>query len=319
MKPSLDVLLLLALPASGKSEIRRYLDHLDPEQRRADLGIATPLQLDDFPYVHMMRRISQEMRRIGEEPAFFADDTSIFGEPRDWLTLVHLLNEDYRRIGVEASRSVEPGRRLLERFEKARRLAGCPPPFAGLDDAARRRLEAAIDEEAAPLVATIPQPDGEFTVIIEMARGGPGGAEPPLPSPLGYRHSLAVLAPEILSRSVALYIWVTPEESRRRNRQRARPGREGDASILYHGVPEPVMQAEYGTDDMAWLLEESGRPDTIRIRADGQACYLPTTRFDNRDDFTSFLREEPSDWPASRLEDLHRRLVAAVDRLADGS
>ena len=39
MHDTLDVLLLLALPASGKSELRRYLAHLDPEIAAADFGL----------------------------------------------------------------------------------------------------------------------------------------------------------------------------------------------------------------------------------------------------------------------------------------
>src|SRR5438445_6161715 len=54
MSEILDVLLLLALPASGKSEVRRYLASLSPEQCRGDFHLGPTVQLDDYPYVHMM-------------------------------------------------------------------------------------------------------------------------------------------------------------------------------------------------------------------------------------------------------------------------
>src|SRR3989442_12693534 len=63
MSRILDVLLLLALPASGKSEVRRYLASLTPEQCRSDFHMGPTVQLDDYPYVHMMRRVSPELRK----------------------------------------------------------------------------------------------------------------------------------------------------------------------------------------------------------------------------------------------------------------
>ena len=70
MAEILDVLLLLALPASGKSEVRRYFASLTPEQCRNDFHMGPTVQLDDYPYVHMMRRVSQELRKSGGAAAF---------------------------------------------------------------------------------------------------------------------------------------------------------------------------------------------------------------------------------------------------------
>jgi hypothetical protein len=155
-----------------------------------------------------------------------------------------------------------------------------------------------------------PTPPGS-TIVIEFARGGPAGADLPLPDPHGYRYSLERLAPEILERAAILYVWVTPAESRRRNRERTIPGPEGDGSILHHGTPETVMEHDYGTDDFGWLLEESGRPDTVVVAAHGRRYELPATRFDNRVDSTSFLRSDPEEWPREQVADLHRRLSQA--------
>src|SRR5262249_51797962 len=68
----IDVLLLFALPAAGKSEVRRYLASLNPQQRRDELHLGPTVQLDDYPYVHMMRRVSQELRKRGADGIFFA-------------------------------------------------------------------------------------------------------------------------------------------------------------------------------------------------------------------------------------------------------
>ena len=75
MRPSTrTTLLILALPASGKSELRRYLASLDIEVSAAELGVGPIVQLDDYPYVHLMRRISQTLRSLDGRSVFFASD-----------------------------------------------------------------------------------------------------------------------------------------------------------------------------------------------------------------------------------------------------
>ena len=85
----LDVLLLLALPASGKSEVRRYLASLSPEQCRNDMHLGPTVQLDDYPYVHMMRRVSQELRKAGEGGVFF-DSDDLMQVKYEMLRQVHI-------------------------------------------------------------------------------------------------------------------------------------------------------------------------------------------------------------------------------------
>ena len=53
-----DVVLLNALPASGKSELRKFMNENDPEQMVNDFHIGKNLQLDDFPYVWLMRQVA---------------------------------------------------------------------------------------------------------------------------------------------------------------------------------------------------------------------------------------------------------------------
>lgn len=308
----LDVLLLLALPASGKSELRRYLGHLE-DGARTGLGVASPTGLDDYPYVHLMRRISRELRARGAHPVFFGGDDLPMLESRDWGTLIHLLNEDFADLyRPEPGPPDRGGSWLLDRLDRARARAGADPPFAALPADLRSAVVAAIDDEAADLGAALHAKRGPSgTVVIEFARGGAEGALPPLP--YGYQYSLSILDPQILRRASILYVWVTPAESRRRNRERARP--DGDASILFHGVPEVVMRHDYGTDDMGWLLERSDRPGTVRVDHREGTFHLPAARFDNRDDLTSFLRQDPAAWPSGSLERLHARLAGALASL----
>ena len=319
MPRPIEILLLLALPASGKSEVRRYLAQLTPEQCRDEFNLGPTVQLDDYPYVHMMRRVSQELRSRGADGIFFDSDELPMKQPLDWGTLVELLNEDlddvvqHRRPAPAAAAEW-----LLERFDQARRRVGCPPELDVLPEPLRRELARALEGEAAELLRAkndgVPESLQGRTVVIEAARGGPHGAVLPLPPPLGYRYTLSRFSDVILSKAAILYVWVTPEESRRKNRERTDPNDPG--SILHHGVPMAVMMGDYGCDDMEWLIQHSDQPDTVRIETRGRTFNLPIARFDNRVDKTTFVRAEPAAWQAGDVASLHDGLAAALGNLA---
>jgi hypothetical protein len=318
MPQLIDVLLLLALPASGKSEVRRYLANLAPAQAHDDFHLGPTVQLDDYPYVHMMRRVSQELRKRGQDGLFFDSDELPMKQPLDWGVLIELLNEDFEDL--TQSRRAAPASAsewLFARFDAARAKVGGEPALGGLPARVRAELVLSLEAESAELLrdknAGIPDRLDGRTVVIEFARGGPDGATPPLPTPLGYRYSLAQLSDAILSRASILYVWVTPEESRRKNHERTDPNDPG--SILHHGVPMAVMLGDYGTDDMAWLIEHSGRPDTVRVETRGRAFILPVARFDNRVDKTTFVRAERAQWRPEQIAALHGGLAGALSRL----
>lgn len=319
---TIDTLLLLALPASGKSELRRYLESMDPEVASRDFGLGPTVQLDDYPYVHLMRRISEEALRLGAPPVFFASNDQPFLDGRDWGTLTALINEDHAALGTDPAVPRQPTIWMLERLTRARRSAGPPGVLDELPSNALRALESRLDQEVAELAearsATLRAHEpGVSTVLIEFARGGPEGDVAPLREPDGYAYSLSRLSPSILRRSRILYVWVTPEDSRRRNEERAHPGPAGDASILHHGVPDDVMRRNYGSDDFLWLLDRAGG-DAVEISAGGHTYRLPAAVFDNRADHTSFLRTAPGSWDPGRVAALHVALAEAFEAF-DGS
>lgn len=319
MASVLDVVLLLALPASGKSEVRRYLASLTPAQCENEMHLGPTVQLDDYPYVHMMRRVSQELRKRGHDGVFFDSDDLPMKQPLDWGMLIELLNEDFDDL-VKRNRPApaSAGSWLLDRYDAARAKVGAEPAFGALPVALRAELAAALDKEAADLLrdknAGIPDSLEGRTIVIEAARGGPDGATPPLPKPLGYQYSLATFSDAILSRASILYVWVTPEESRRKNHERTDPNDPG--SILHHGVPIAVMLGDYGCDDMEYLITTSGRPDSVKVETRGRTFFLPVARFDNRVDKTTFVRVDRSQWKPADVAALHAGLSEAFERLA---
>jgi hypothetical protein len=84
-----------------------------------------------------------------------------------------------------------------------------------------------------------------------------------------------------------------------------------------------VMLGQYGCDDMAWLLAQSDRPGTIRVdriipagdRYEARTTHLPVARFDNRQDLTTFVREDRKLWKPADVDAIHGGLKAAFDQL----
>ena len=318
MEKTFDIVLLLALPASGKSEVRRYLSNVPADSLRKDFHIGENLQLDDFPYVHLMRRIDDELARLGHARMFFQSGEKPFTEPKDWGTLIHILNEDYHDLmNKNVVKAESAGQLVMRRIDKAGEKAGIVPRLAKLDHGAASAVAAAIEKESRDLLnekyAAYPASFEGRTIVIEAARGGPAGSAMPLKPPFGYQYSLGQLAPEILERAVILYVWVTPEESRRKNAARTDPNDPG--SILHHGVPIDVMMNDYGCDDMGWLEQNSELPGTITISKGGKKYHLPVGRFDNRVDKTSFLREDRKLWSREKVDAIHNGIKSATDKL----
>ena len=229
------------------------------------------------------------------------------------------LDEDYALLGGDGASSRRgPASDLFERIDRSAKNAGIAARLAPLDASVRDRIARALDAEAAALArdleATRRQPLDGATVVIEFARGGKQGSAMPLSDPFGYGYSLGRLSPAILACASILYVWVTPEESRRKNEARTDPSDPG--SILHHGVPEHVMIHDYGIDDMAWLVEHAERPNTVTVRAHGGAFHVPVARFDNREDKTSFVRNPEVAWAPDDVKRLHDELARAFGQLA---
>lgn len=319
MNKILDTVLLLALPASGKSEVRRYLELMPDNVRRRDFHMGDSVQLDDYPYVHMMRRIDDELESLGQPRAFFRSGSDPFLDARDWGTLIQLVNEDYEQL-VNGARPTPASyaHDLFDRIDRAAEKAGAPARLAKVEAGAFAKLAEKLEIESRKvfedLVAALPDTLEGKTLVIEFARGGPQGSPLPLPGAFGYRHSLPQLAPALLEKAAILYIWVTPEESRRKNEARTDPNDPG--SILNHGVPHSVMINDYGTDDMDYLASQAERPGTLTVQAHGRTYHLPMARFDNRVDKTSFLRGAQNEWKPEQVEAVHEGLHKALEHLA---
>ena len=321
MKPESGVfktVLLVALPASGKSEVRNFMANIEAERLKEEFHIGANLQLDDFPYVHFMRLIDNALEKRGEERVFYQSDDDPFFNDYDWGTLIMLLNEDYDRM--MARKVINPesyAMELFERMDRAAKGAGLEPRLAELDEELLLELASELEEEAKKITLFVEEQysdsyDGK-TLVIECARGGPDGSSMPLTGGYGYQYSLPMFSKEVLDDAAILYIWVTPEESRRKNNERANPDDPG--SNLFHGVPINVMLGDYGCDDMEYLREQSEVPGTITVKKEDKVWHIPIGVFDNRVDKTSFLREDKDCWSKENIDIMTESVREATDAM----
>jgi hypothetical protein len=328
MTALIDTLLLFSLPASGKSEVRRYLGNLTPAQCRDDFGLGPTAQLDDYPYVHLMHRIDDELIALGYKQLYYKGPNRPFQDDWSWAVLIELLNEDFANL--VAGKQVEArsaAQHLFDRLDAAHTKVGMNPHLGDIPWRLRVKLGEAVEQECRAEMDGLNRQAAEGTagktIVIEAARGGANGSAFPLSPPYGYDAAFQTLSPTILERASVLYIWVDPTESRRKNIERGRP--DGQGSILHHSVPMEVMLGQYGTDDMDWLLSQSDRPGSIRvervIEKDGKytarTFHLPFGRLDNRVDLTTFVRVPKDQWAPADVKKLHEGLgegFAAIRR-----
>ena len=318
MSDLLELVLLVALPDSGKSDLRRYVGSLSEEQAGRDLHVGPLVRLHDVEYARFMRRVDSVLASLRHGGVYFAGKARPLSDPWDWGTLARLVAMDYADLLAQRVHEPEHAVRfLMERIDEAGMQAGAKIKLAVLDEDLRHGLESALEAEARELLREknnvfAPGAEGK-TVIVEFSRGGPRGAHMPLASPLGYAHSLGQLSVEMLKKAVLYYVWVTPEQSLEKNEARSAP--EDRLSGLHRGVPRAVMLHDYGCDDIDWLQDNSGQEGVVRVTSSEREFLLPVARFDNRKDRTSFVRDPREEWSDEQVAGIHRELRVGLEQL----
>jgi hypothetical protein len=295
---------------------------MDVQDRKKEFQIGDMVELDDFPYVFFMRRISEEMEKMGLEGAYYRSSAFPLTDPKDWLMLIHLINEDYQDIiNKKPTESENAALWLFERLDKAREKIGSTPVLRSLSKEVINQLSDILQKEAQKILEDknkeIQKYTQNHTIVIEFSRGGPIQATLPLPYPYGYEHALPHLDKKILDSSKILYIQVSPEDSRRKNEERKDPDDLG--SILHHYVPLTVMHTDYGCDDILYLKEHSDRPGYIIIEKDLQNHYIPISIMENHMDDTSVFRQNKANWNKKNILNFQKKLKLSLKELTEST
>jgi hypothetical protein len=114
----------------------------------------------------------------------------------------------------------------------------------------------------------------EYTVLIEFSRGSEHG---------GYREAFKHLSDEILKKAAILYIDVSYQESKRKNRRRFNPDKPD--SILEHGLPDEKLDRLYREVD--WQEVSAADPRYVSIKG----YKVPYVIFHNEPEITDKPQE----------------------------
>ncbi|MBN2044523.1 MAG: hypothetical protein JW757_05840 [Anaerolineales bacterium] len=211
-----EILLLIARPGAGKSEVIDYLKSTPLEERKKRFHIGEFEEIDDFPMLWTWFEEDDILQQLGH-PRLHTDDQGYFITPLLWDVLI-------QRICLE--------------YEKKLR-----------------------DK---------PNYHTEKTTIIEFSRGSQHG---------GFKRAFEHLSQEVVEKLAVMYIDVSWEESRRKNRARFNP--EKPDSILEHGLSDNKLEVLYKETD--WDEVRAASPTHLNI----QGVRVPYAVFENEDDVTT--------------------------------
>ena len=331
----LPILMFCALPASGKSESRRFFKSLTKEEMaQFHLGDSRT-QVDDYPYVDALEKIDAICNQTLGKTVFKDPNTRLFFSGYEWGVLTYLINEDYldiKKLDKKIPKEYEddPVKWLFKRYDDASEKTGkIPRRFEELEKNSDKEKFQEFKEKCFNVCNTllhdkydnIPESLDGKTIIFEFSRGGAKGSTFPLKEPYGYEYTLSLFDDEILNNANILYIWVTPEQSFQKNKQREKEGLQGKSQTvstqlsLNHGVPDSVMNNEYGLDDFEYLINLSKNRKYLPIKKNGKEFKVKAGRLDNRSDLTSDFRKPQKEWTKEQIAKMTEAMKKAFDAL----
>ncbi len=135
---TIEVLILIGRPASGKSEIIDYLQRCDPRARRERFHVADLDVLDDFPMLWTWFEEDQLLSHKFEKPRLHTDDDGYFKYDYLWHLLIERLDLDYHKRLRDAPDYHRDTTALIE-FSRGSQHGGYRAAFAHLSDDLLRR------------------------------------------------------------------------------------------------------------------------------------------------------------------------------------
>jgi len=108
-----DILILIARPAAGKSEIIKYLTELPAEIRKTEFHLGNLVVLDDFPMLWRWFEEDELLSKMGH-PRLHTDENGYFSDNLFWHLLIRLIVLDYKKLLQKEPKFHENGSVIIE-------------------------------------------------------------------------------------------------------------------------------------------------------------------------------------------------------------
>jgi hypothetical protein len=109
-----DILILNGRPASGKSEIIDFLEHLDPQERLERFHIGKLAVLDDFPMLWTWFEEDHILETILGKPRLHTSPDGNFKHDYLWDLLIERLGLEYHKLLLEQKDGAPPTTAIVE-------------------------------------------------------------------------------------------------------------------------------------------------------------------------------------------------------------
>ncbi|MFH2039009.1 MAG: hypothetical protein ABIJ65_06185 [Chloroflexota bacterium] len=138
MSATLDLLILIGRPASGKSEIIDYLNHLPAKIRRERFHLAQLDILDDFPMLWVWFEEDALLSQRFNRPRLHTDEDGYFIHEDLWHLLIERLELDYNKRQRDQSGYHRHNTTLVE-FSRGSQHGGYAAAFSHFSDELLKR------------------------------------------------------------------------------------------------------------------------------------------------------------------------------------
>jgi hypothetical protein len=131
MKDHFEVLILVARPAAGKSEVIDYLRRSPDDERRRRFHVGPFREIDDFPMLWAWFEEDKILEQMGL-PRLHTDSRGYFARRELWDLLIRRIVLDYRKMVAEDERLHERTTVIFE-FSRGTEHGGYRSAFACID------------------------------------------------------------------------------------------------------------------------------------------------------------------------------------------
>jgi hypothetical protein len=125
-----EILLFIARPAAGKSEIIDFLKNLPLEERRQRFHVGNLDEIDDFPMLWTWFEEDALLAKMGR-PRLYTDPEGYFLHPYFWDLLIERIGLEYQKKQRDLTAGAEPGTTLIE-FSRGSEHGGYRSAFSHL-------------------------------------------------------------------------------------------------------------------------------------------------------------------------------------------